>query len=118
MRRQRDAFVKTVLALTIAYGACFIVYALFARCNLSIHVMWGLKQQNTVLAVGKSIFNKTSGIDVGRLTLGYGGGGHANAGTCQVPNEKADGVLEDILRKINAAELQARTVEAPISHRT
>jgi membrane-associated phospholipid phosphatase len=26
---KRDAFVKTVLALTIVYGACFIVYALF-----------------------------------------------------------------------------------------
>ncbi|HEX7978477.1 MAG TPA: phosphatase PAP2 family protein [Gemmatimonadaceae bacterium] len=26
---KRDAFVKTVLALTIAYGACFIIYALF-----------------------------------------------------------------------------------------
>ena len=26
---KRDAFVKTVLALTIVYGACFIIYALF-----------------------------------------------------------------------------------------
>ena len=29
VRGQRDAFVKTALALTMAYGACFLVYAVF-----------------------------------------------------------------------------------------
>ena len=33
----------------------FTIYALFPQCNISIHVLWGVKQQNTVFATGKSI---------------------------------------------------------------
>lgn len=79
----------------------FMIYALFPDCNISIHVMWGLKQQNTVFAIGKSILNRTSKTNVGELCLSYGGGGHMNAGTCQVDNETSDKHLEDIIKKIN-----------------
>ncbi len=64
--------------------------------------MWGLKKQNTVFAVGKSILNRTSKTNVGDLCLKYGGGGHENAGTCQVPNEDAPKVLKELIAKINA----------------
>ena len=56
-----------------------------------------------MLAVGKSILNRTSGADIGALMLSYGGGGHANAGTCQVPHEKADRVMEELVGHLNAA---------------
>ena len=59
----------------------FVIYAMYPECNISIHVMWGLKQQNTVLAIGKSILNRSSNTNVGELCLSYGGGGHLNAGT-------------------------------------
>ena len=36
------------------------------------------------------------------LMLVYGGGGHENAGTCQVPNEQADAVLKELVARINA----------------
>ena len=45
----------------------FMVYALYPQCNLSIHRMWGLKKQNTVFAIGKSIFERTCATDVGEL---------------------------------------------------
>lgn len=83
----------------------FVIYALFPDCDLSIHVMWGLKQQTTVFAIGKSIFNRSSKTDIGRLALGYGGGGHVNAGTCQVGNENSELVLAELLGKIRAAEV-------------
>lgn len=83
-------------------GNRFIIYALFPETNISIHVMWGLKQQNTVFAVGKSIFNRSSNTNIGELMLQYGGGGHANAGTCQVDNDKADEKLKELIEKINA----------------
>src|SRR3954465_5301590 len=35
----------------------FMLYALFPQCNVSIHVLWGFKQQNTVYATGKSIID-------------------------------------------------------------
>lgn len=80
----------------------FMIYALFPEVNISVHVMWGLKQQNTVFAIGKSILNRTSNTSVGELCLQYGGGGHANAGTCQVENDEAESKLEEIIAKINA----------------
>jgi nanoRNase/pAp phosphatase (c-di-AMP/oligoRNAs hydrolase) len=36
------------------------------------------------------------------LMLTYGGGGHANAGTCQVDNDRAAEVLQQLIGKINA----------------
>jgi nanoRNase/pAp phosphatase (c-di-AMP/oligoRNAs hydrolase) len=79
----------------------FTVYALWPQCNISIHVMWGLKQQNTVFACGKSILDRSSTTDVGELMLRYGGGGHNAAGTCQVPNADADRVLAELIARIN-----------------
>jgi len=79
----------------------FMIYALYPETNISIHVMWGLKQQNTVFAIGKSILNRSSNTNVGELCLGYGGGGHLNAGTCQVDNDKAGDSLEEIVKRIN-----------------
>jgi nanoRNase/pAp phosphatase (c-di-AMP/oligoRNAs hydrolase) len=79
----------------------FMVYALFPQTNVSIHVMWGVQKQNTVCAVGKSITNRTSRINIGALMLVYGGGGHENAGTCQVPNDKAETVVKELVSRIN-----------------
>jgi nanoRNase/pAp phosphatase (c-di-AMP/oligoRNAs hydrolase) len=80
----------------------FMVYALNPDCNISMHVLWGLKQQNTVFAVGKSIVDRSSRTHVGTLMLEYGGGGHEAAGTCQVANEDAERVLGELIRKLNA----------------
>ena len=53
--------------------------------------------------MGKSIIEPDSSrTDVGALMLTYGGGGHEAAGTCQVPNEDAERVLEELLERINA----------------
>jgi len=80
----------------------FIIYAMYPECNISIHVLWGLKKQNTVFAVGKSIIDRSSKIDIGKLMLKYDGGGHKNAGTCQVDNDKAEQVLQELIQQIKA----------------
>jgi len=79
----------------------FVIYALYPECNISIHVLWGLQKQNTVLAVGKSIIDRSSKINIGELMLKYGGGGHEKAGTCQIPNDQAEQILQEIIQKIN-----------------
>lgn len=79
----------------------FMIYALFQQCNISCHVMWGKNQQNTVLAIGKSILNKSSRTDIGELCLKYGGGGHQAAGTCQIANDKVDDKLKEIMATIH-----------------
>lgn len=80
----------------------FTLYALYPQCNISIHVLWGLRQQNTVFATGKSILDRSSKTNVGELMLGYGGGGHEAAGTCQVANEDAPRILGELIERINA----------------
>jgi nanoRNase/pAp phosphatase (c-di-AMP/oligoRNAs hydrolase) len=85
---------------TIYAGNRFVIYALFPQCNISIHILWGLKKQNTVFAVGKSIFDRSCKIDIGKLMLEYGGGGHPSAGTCQIPNEEAEAFKEALIKRI------------------
>ncbi|MBC8157837.1 MAG: exopolyphosphatase [Alphaproteobacteria bacterium] len=80
----------------------FLIYALFPETNISAHVMWGLNKQNTVFAVGKSILNRTSNTNIGELMLSYGGGGHENAGTCQVANDQTEVVRSELIAKITA----------------
>ncbi len=65
--------------------------------------MWGVQKQNTVLATGKSILDRSSKANIGELMLQYGGGGHQAAGTCQVDNAQADATLREVVEKINAA---------------
>lgn len=85
-------------------GNRFMVYALYPEALLSIHVIWGLRKQNTVLACGRSILNRRSRTNIGKLMLDLGGGGHEAAGTCQIDNDRADAVLADLIAKINANE--------------
>ncbi len=80
----------------------FTIYSLFPECNVSIHVLWGKQQQNTVFTIGKSILNRTCTTNVGELCLRYEGGGHEAAGTCQVPHEDAPRVLNELIEQIHA----------------
>lgn len=81
-------------------GNRFVIYALYPNCNISIHKMWGFQKQNTVFATGKSIFDRSSKTNVGELMLKYGGGGHKAAGTCQIDNDKAEQVQQELITAI------------------
>jgi len=83
-------------------GNRFVTYSLFPEQNISVQVMWGLHKKNVVITCGHSIINRTSRVNVGSLMLQYDGGGHRRVGTCQVPTEMADTVLEAIVNEINA----------------
>ncbi|NVB40715.1 exopolyphosphatase [Pseudenhygromyxa sp. WMMC2535] len=87
---------------TIWSGNRFMIYALFPQTNISMHVMWGRQQQNTVFAIGKSILDRSSKTHVGKLCLEYGGGGHDAAGTCQVDNDQAERVRDELVARITA----------------
>lgn len=83
-------------------GNRFMIYAMFPDTNISIHILWGLNKLNTVFATGKSIVTRTSKTDIGDLMLKYGGGGHENAGTCQIDNDDAERVLGELIEQITA----------------
>jgi nanoRNase/pAp phosphatase (c-di-AMP/oligoRNAs hydrolase) len=85
---------------TIYAGNRFMIYALFPECRISMHVIWGVKQQNTVFAIGKSIIDRTSPVDIGDLCHAYEGGGHEAAGTCQIDNARAGEIMAELIARL------------------
>lgn len=86
---------------TIYSGNRFLVYALFPECNVSVHLIRSRVPETTVVAIGKSILSRTNPVDVGALCLEHGGGGHAAAGTCQIPTNQADVLIPKIVNTLN-----------------
>lgn len=82
-------------------GNRFMIYAMYPEAQYSVHVVWGFQKQNTAVMIGKSIINKSGHEDVGQLCLAYGGGGHFNAGTCQLDNDSVDTLLPNIIYALN-----------------
>ena len=87
---------------TIYTGNRFLIYSLFPDQNISIWAVDGRGKQNCPIAVGHSVLNRTSKTNVGALMLKYGGGGHFQVGTCQVPYEEADRVIGEMVAKMNS----------------
>jgi nanoRNase/pAp phosphatase (c-di-AMP/oligoRNAs hydrolase) len=88
-------------------GNRFMTYALYPDTSLSIQVSNVPETDRVELALGKSIIDRSSPINVGQLMLDYGGGGHTGAGTCQVENDKADDIVEELLERIDAQNASA-----------
>lgn len=85
-------------------GNRFTIYAVYPACNVSIQLTKTPDGQKVIMAVGKSILNRTNTANIGSIMLEYGGGGHANAGTCQIENGRAEEVLKDLIQRLNEAK--------------
>ena len=110
---QQDKFVEQLKRITtvhknLAYvdmlnedviyaGNRFMIYAIHPEIDVSMHAMWRVNGQRVVYAVGKSILKRTNIINVGELMLQYGGGGHANVGTCQIDLDQAARVKDELI---------------------
>ncbi len=68
-------------------GNRFMIYSMYPEQNISAWIVRGKGGQGCSVAVGYSILNRTSNVDVGKLMLKYGGGGHKAVGTCQFAEE-------------------------------
>jgi nanoRNase/pAp phosphatase (c-di-AMP/oligoRNAs hydrolase) len=87
---------------TIYAGNRFLIYTLYPDQNISVWVVDGKGKANAVITVGYSILNRSATVDVGKMLLGYGGGGHHQVGTCQVPYADADRIITEVMEKIRA----------------
>lgn len=87
---------------TIYTGNRFTIYSLYPEQNVSVWVVDGKGKQNCPLSVGHSVLNRTCKTNVGALMLSYGGGGHFQVGTCQVPYADADRVIEEIVSALKS----------------
>lgn len=81
-------------------GNRFLIYSLYPEANISCWIVSGRNGQGCSCAVGYSILNKTSKVDVGALMLKYGGGGHKAVGTCQFSNETMDENVPKLLNEL------------------
>jgi len=82
-------------------GNRFLIYSLYPEQNISVWVVDGKNKQNCSIAVGYSILNRSATVDVGSLLLKFGGGGHKQVGTCQVPYDDANEVMQKIIEACN-----------------
>ena len=87
---------------TIYAGNRFLVYSLYPEQNVSVWAVDGRNKLNCPIAVGHSILNRTCKTNVGMLMLKYGGGGHFQVGTCQIPYADANRVIGEIVDTMKA----------------
>jgi hypothetical protein len=81
----------------VPVGNRFLVYTLFPSANISLRVHRGPRPDTLAVAVGHSIFDRTSHTNVGNLMSRYGGGGHRGAGTCLIPADHAEETMAEMV---------------------
>lgn len=87
-------------AYPIYTGNRFMIYSLYPMQNISIWIVKGKGGIGCSCAVGHSVINRSSPIDVGKLMLKYGGGGHKAVGTCQFSEEEMDEKIEALISDV------------------
>lgn len=81
-------------------GNRFMIYSMYPEQNISAWIVSGRGGQGCSAAVGYSILNRTSNVNVGSLMLKYNGGGHKKVGTCQFSNDNMDTELPKMLEEL------------------
>ncbi len=81
-------------------GNRFMIYSLYPEQNISAWIVNGKGGAGCSAAVGYSILNRTSNVDVGALMLKYNGGGHKAVGTCQFTDETMKTDLPKMLEEL------------------
>ncbi len=81
-------------------GNRFMIYSMYPEQNISAWIVSGRGGKGCSAAVGYSILNRTSTVDVGSLMLKYNGGGHKAVGTCQFSDENMDTELPKMLTEL------------------
>lgn len=81
-------------------GNRFMIYSMYPEQNISMWIVNGKGGKGCSCAVGYSILNRTSNVNVGSLMLKYGGGGHKAVGTCQFADEVMDESIKALIDDI------------------
>ena len=81
-------------------GNRFMIYSMYPEQNISAWIVTGKGGHGCSAAVGYSILNKTSNVNVGSLMLKYNGGGHEKVGTCQFSDENMETELPKMLAEL------------------
>ena len=100
-RVEKDVIISDLRGVDPIYsGNRFMIYSMYPEQNISVWIVNGKGGKGCSCAVGYSILNRTSNVDVGSLMLKYNGGGHKKVGTCQFSNENMDTELPKMLAEL------------------
>ena len=100
-RTEGDVIITDLRGVDPIYtGNRFMIYSLYPEQNISAWIVSGKGGQGCSAAVGYSILNRTSKVNVGQLMLKYGGGGHKAVGTCQFTDENMETELPKMLEEL------------------
>ena len=100
-RVEKDVIISDLRGVDPIYsGNRFLIYSMYPEQNISVWIVNGRGGKGCSAAVGYSVLNRTSHVNVGSLMLKYGGGGHMAVGTCQFSDEVMDEQLPKLLDEI------------------
>lgn len=100
-RTEGDVIISDLRGVDPIYtGNRFLIYSMYPEQNISAWIVSGKGGLGCSVAVGYSVLNRTSDIDVGSLMLKYGGGGHKAVGTCQFKDEEIEDKLPKLLDEL------------------
>ncbi len=100
-RVEKDVIISDLRGVDPIYsGNRFLIYSMYPEQNISAWIVNGRGGMGCSVAVGYSILNRTSHVNVGSLMLKYGGGGHMVVGTCQFSDETMDEQLPKLLDEL------------------
>ena len=100
-RIEKDVIITDLRGVDPIYtGNRFMIYSMYPQQNISAWIVTGKGGHGCSAAVGYSILNRTSKVNVGSLMLKYGGGGHQAVGTCQFSDENMDTELPKMLDEL------------------
>ncbi|HVO12022.1 MAG TPA: exopolyphosphatase [Vicinamibacteria bacterium] len=78
-------------------GNRFLIFTLFPGANVAVRLQRGLQPGTVSLSAGRSIFDRSCHANLAVLLSLHGGGGHAGAAACVVPEGQADSRLAEIV---------------------
>ena len=81
-------------------GNRFLAFALFPKGNVQIVLTIHKAKSKTRVRLGKSIFNRTCKLHLGRLAAEYGGGGLDGAAGCLLGNDIANTKIAEIIERL------------------
>ncbi len=100
-RVEKDVIISDLRGVDPIYsGNRFLIYSMYPEQNISAWIVNGRGGLGCSAAVGYSVLNRTSNVNVGSLMLKYGGGGHKAVGTCQFSDETMDEQLPKLLDEL------------------
>lgn len=100
-RVEKDVIISDLRGVDPIYtGNRFMIYSMYPEQNISAWIVNGKGGHGCSVAVGYSVLNRTSNVDVGSLMLKYGGGGHKAVGTCQFSDETMEEMVPKLLEEL------------------